>query len=225
MKKKILYVEDDDSLAFITKDNLELRGYEVDHISDSTMVIEQFRQVAYDICILDIMLPQIDGFQLAREIKKISSLTPIIFLSAKTLIEDKIEGLEIGADDYMTKPFSVKELVLRIEAILRRSKNTLRVGDEIGDLIFDSENYKVKINQEEFKLTAKECALLRLLAENKGTILKRADILLNIWGSDDFFLGRSLDVFISRIRKILKASSKVSIENIHGVGFRLVDKK
>jgi DNA-binding response OmpR family regulator len=222
MKTRILYVEDDESLAFLTKDNLEMQGYQVIHLSDGHDVLEAFQSQHIDICILDVMLPGVDGFKIAEEIKRKSFFTPIIFLTAKTLLEDKIEGLGIGADDYITKPFSIKELVLRIEAILRRYNQQVRVGSKIGDLEFDNYNYCLTIGAKKFRLTARECDLLKLFFDNLNQTITRSDILLKIWGSDDFFLGRSLDVFISRIRKLLKNSSCILIENIHGVGFKMI---
>jgi DNA-binding response OmpR family regulator len=222
MKTRILYVEDDESLAFLTKDNLEMQGYQVIHLSDGHDVLEAFQSQHIDICILDVMLPGVDGFKIAEEIKRKSFFTPIIFLTAKTLLEDKIEGLGIGADDYITKPFSIKELVLRIEAILRRYNQQVRVGSKIGDLEFDNYNYSITIGAKKFRLTARECDLLKLFFDNLNQTITRSDILLKIWGSDDFFLGRSLDVFISRIRKLLKNSSCILIENIHGVGFKMI---
>ncbi len=224
MNAKILYIEDDESLAFLTKDNLEMMGHEVFHLTDGKNIIEIFQNKHFDICILDVMLPHIDGFEIARKIRELSSFTPLIFLTAKSMTEDKIEGLEIGADDYMTKPFSIKELSLRIQAILRRSNQQIKTSKNIGDLIFESSNYCVRIGNDKFKLTAKECDLLKLFADNLNHTLKRSDILLQIWGSDDFFLGRSLDVFVSRLRKIIKHSEKICIENVHGVGFKMLEK-
>lgn len=222
MKAKILYVEDDESLAFLTKDNLEMQGYEVIHLSGGSHAVKTFQSQHIDICILDVMLPDVDGFKIAEEIKRKSIFTPIIFLTAKTLLEDKIVGLEIGADDYITKPFSIKELVLRIEAILRRCNQQVRYGSKIGDIEFDNFNYTITVGAKKYKLTSRECDLLKLFFDNMNQTIKRSDILLKIWGSDDFFLGRSLDVFVSRIRKILKNSSCILIENIHGVGFKMV---
>lgn len=223
MSAKILYVEDDESIAFLTKDNLEMQGFELIHIADGNLVIDTFKSQPFDIILLDVMLPNIDGFQLAKEIRELSSLTPIIFLTAKASLEDKIEGLETGADDYITKPFSIKELTLRIKAILKRTHQPDYLGNTIGDIVFSSKEYKVIISEKSFDLTSRECELLQLFSRNMNQTLKRSDILLQIWGSDEFFLGRSLDVFISRLRKILKHSGKISIENIHGVGFRMVE--
>lgn len=222
MKAQILYVEDDESLAFLTKDNLEMQGYHVVHLAEGYDVVKTFQSQHFDICILDVMLPGIDGFKIAEEIKEISHLTPIIFLTAKTLLEDRIEGLEIGADDYLTKPFSIKELVLRIEAILRRCNQQVSIEGPVGDIEFDSINYCITIGQRKYKLTARECDLLKLFLDNLNQTLKRSDILLQIWGCDDFFLGRSLDVFISRLRKILKDSTCIHIENVHGIGFKMI---
>ena len=219
MKTKILYVEDDESIAFLTKDGLEMQGYTVMHMARGEGVINLFQSQAFDLCILDVMLPGIDGFTLAKEIRQLSALTPIIFLSAKSTLDDKIEGLEIGADDYMTKPFSIKELTLRIDAILRRTIQTQKCTSPVDDIQFSNDDYSVIVGTKNFALTARECELFRLFFENMEVTLKRSDILLKIWGSDDFFLGRSLDVFISRLRKMLKHSNSIEIENIHGVGF------
>lgn len=224
MKAKIIYVEDDESIAYLTKDNLIMQGFEVVHIADGSLVIDTLKSQHFDICLLDVMLPNIDGFQLATEIRAISSRIPILFLTAKASLEDKIEGLETGADDYMTKPFSIKELTLRINAILRRTCQADFLGKTLGDIVFSSTEYKLLIGEKNFDLTARECELLQFFISNVNQTLKRSDILLQIWGSDEFFLGRSLDVFISRLRKILKNSNKISIENIHGVGFRMVEK-
>lgn len=223
MKTRILYVEDDESLAFLTKDNLEMLGYEVVHLCNGKNAIEILQKQHFDICLLDVMLPNMDGFQLAREIRKVSMLTPLVFLTAKAMLQDKIEGLEIGADDYITKPFSIKELTLRIEAILRRSCRHENFGKKIGDIVFESSDFRIIIGEKQINLTAKECEILKLFTQNMNQTLTRSDILLQIWGSDEFFLGRSLDVFISRLRKILKPSKNICIENVHGVGFRMVE--
>jgi DNA-binding response OmpR family regulator len=172
------------------------------------------------------MLPQVDGFEIATAIRKKDQHTPIIFLSAKSLAEDKIKGLKIGADDYMTKPFSIEELLLKIKVFLRRSQaSTDQVKkskiESIGSYHFDPSNYLLSLNGEGKKLTPKEAKLLHYLFVNKNQVLKREEILRKIWGDDDYFLGRSLDVFISRLRSYLSEDKSINIENIHGVGFRM----
>lgn len=225
MKAKLLYVEDDASLSFVTRDNLELQGYEVIHCPDGKIALEQFKANELDLCILDVMLPEIDGFQLAEEIRKYDKQIPIIFLTAKSLKEDKIRGLKIGADDYITKPFSIEELILKIEIFLRRSQIAPSSSNEIfkiGEYEFDHPNLNLKFDDsDERTLTQKEADLLKMFVEHKNTVLKRSEILIKLWGEDDYFLGRSLDVFISRLRKYLKKDDSLKIENIHGVGFRL----
>ena len=224
MKAKILYVEDDESLSFVTRDNLELKGYEIVHFADGEKALSHISQSDYDLCILDVMLPGVDGFTIAEEIRKFDQEVPIIFLTAKSLKEDKIHGLKLGADDYLTKPFSIEELILKIEIFLRRSKFSAPAPVEkftLGDFIFDYKNLSLAMNGEEKVLTQREADLLNYLCKNSGEIVKRSDILLQVWGDDDYFLGRSLDVFISRLRKYLKPDEAVNIENIHGVGFRL----
>jgi len=224
MKPHILYVEDDESLGFVTKDNLELKGYQITHCTDGQFALDTARTGEFDLCLLDVMLPEMDGFTLAKEIRKWDDHIPIIFLTAKSLKEDKINGLRLGGDDYITKPFSVEELVLKIEVFLRRSRKTMTKFNttdlKIGQFEFDHKNLTLSINSNGRKLTQKEADLLKLFIDHKNQIIKRSVILEKIWGEDDYFLGRSLDVFISRLRKYLKADETLKVENIHGVGFR-----
>jgi DNA-binding response OmpR family regulator len=222
MKPTLLYAEDDETLAFLTKDNLEQQGYEVVHCPDGSLCLEQFKNRRFDLCILDIMLPKMDGFDLAAAIRKADSDVPIIFLSAKTLKEDRLKGLRLGADDYLVKPFSIEELILKIEVFLKRSaKKAPRKGlYQIGKYQFDSENMTVFNDDEKIALTQRESELLKLFIDNKNRVLKREEILKSLWGDDDYFMGRSLDVFISRLRKILTNEKGIAIENQHGVGFR-----
>ena len=224
-KAKILYVEDDETLSFITKDNLELNGYNVTHCEDGMSALECYRNKQFDICIFDVMLPKMDGFKIAKEIRKIDQNIPILFLTAKSMQEDRIYGLELGGDDYITKPFSIEELILRIEVFLKR-KNIISTPSgilKIGIFILDYSNLKLFNGDQLIKnLTQKECDLLKLLIENKTQTLKRQTILEKLWGENDYFLGRSMDVFISRLRKYLKEDSTIKIENVHGVGFRLL---
>lgn len=224
MKKKILYAEDDTTLAFLTADNLEQR-YEVAHFANGKDAFEAFRKEEFDLCILDVMLPEMDGFELAAAIRERDVEVPIIFLSAKTLKEDRIKGLRLGADDYLVKPYSMEELILKIEVFLQRSqkqpaaKNTVC---RIGSFTFDPDNYVVIKGSETINLTERESALLKLFIDNKNTILKREMMLKSLWGTDDYFMGRSMDVFISRLRKIFKDDESIRIENIPRIGFRLV---
>lgn len=224
MKCKILYAEDDQTLAFLTKDNLEQNGYEVVHCADGNSCLETFAGQTFDLCILDIMLPKKDGFEIATEIRKVNTDVPIIFLSAKTLKEDRIKGLRLGADDYLVKPFSIEELLLKIEVFRKRSqKNT--AGEKayiVGKYRFDPRNYTLQQDEEKITLTQRESELLRLFLDNKNVVLKREEILKSLWGDDDYFMGRSLDVFISRLRKILVNEPGIAIENLHGIGFRFV---
>ena len=226
-KPTILYTEDDETLAFLTKESLEQSGFEVTHCTDGNFGFEMFKTTFFDICILDIMMPNTDGFELAANIRKQNTNIPILFLSAKTLKEDRIKGLKIGADDYLVKPFSMEELVLKIDVFLRRSQKTIlqnKIFFNIGDFQLDAENYVVLNNGHETKLTQREAALLQFFIENKNKVLKREQILTSLWGDDDYFLGRSLDVFISRLRKIIACDPNVSIENLHGIGFRFNEK-
>lgn len=223
---KIIYAEDDETLAFLTKDNLEQHGYNVTHCADGNIFLEEFKNDTFDLCILDIMLPKKDGFELATEVRKVNSDIPIIFLSAKTLKEDRIKGLRLGADDYMVKPFSIEELILKIEIFLKRSQKVAINEQHIYDLgkyKFDSKNYFVYTATEKVNLTQRESELLTLFLNNKNVVLKREEILTALWGDDDYFMGRSLDVFISRLRKIIASEDGISIENLHGIGFRFSD--
>ena len=222
---RILYVEDDETLSFITKDHLELKGYEVVHQADGALALEDFKAGDFDLCVLDVMLPRIDGFTLATEIRKRDRDIPILFLTAKSMKEDRLEGLKIGGDDYITKPYSIEELILRIEVFLRRNKVRSDMPAQeykLGKFLFDFSNLTISLGKESHQLTEREADLLKYFAENANRVIKRSEILLSIWGEDDYFLGRSLDVFVSRLRKYLKEDEQVSIENVHGVGFRFI---
>lgn len=229
MKGHILYVEDDETLGFLTKDNLEQHEYKVTHAVDGEEAWDIFKDGEYDLCVLDVMLPKLDGFSLAKKIRSMNDSIPIIFLTAKTQKDDKIGGLSLGADDYIAKPFSIEELLLKIEIFLRR-RHVISPADSdvfpLTDTIkLDAKNLTLHRPEGNKTLTQKEADLLRMFAENKGTTLKRSIILEKIWGEDDYFLGRSLDVFISRLRKYLASDPTISIDNVHGVGFRLLNKK
>ena len=221
-KYKILYAEDDETIAFLTKDNLE-QIYDVTHCENGEIALEEFKKSHFDICVFDIMMPKMDGFELATTIRQLNVEIPILFLSAKTLKEDRIKGLRIGADDYLVKPFSIEELLLKIEIFLRRSNKksiTENAVYKVGKYQFDSNNFVVFNEEEKFTLTQRESELLLLFIKNKNKVLKREEILKSLWGDDDYFMGRSLDVFISRLRKILSNEKGIVIENLHGIGFR-----
>ncbi|KAA6441706.1 response regulator transcription factor [Dyadobacter flavalbus] len=226
MKKRILYVEDDPNLAFATKDNLEEYDYEVVHATDGVEALDFFGKEHFDICVLDIMLPKMDGFTLAEKIRSSDSQVPILFLTARSLQEDKIKGLKLGADDYVTKPFSIEELKLRIDVFLRRSKSDKPEASKadaakIGKYAFDFQKLTLAINGSTQNLTFREAEVLKYLAERPDLVIRRDELLKAIWGDDDYFMGRSLDVFISRLRKYLSGDPDIRIDNVHGVGFRM----
>ncbi len=224
--KKILYVEDDETLQFVTTENLERKGYNVIQASDGEAGWLAFNQHQPDLCLLDVMLPKTDGFTLARRIRKENEQVPIIFLTAKTMKEDRIEGLVLGGDDYILKPFSVEELLLRIQVFLRRSTV---ISDELvqqktlllGALKLDSHNLILSLPDGEQNLTPREADILSLFMRHPNELLSRETILEQIWGENDYFYGRSLDVFISKIRRMLKSNPDLQLQNKHGVGFRL----
>jgi two-component system, OmpR family, response regulator VicR len=223
-KAKILYVEDDEALSYVTMENLELRGFQVDYAKDGEEALMKSNGNHYDICLLDVMLPKLDGYSLATKIREKDDDVPIIFLTAKSAKEDKIQGLRLGADDYITKPFSIEELVLKIEVFLRRSqKNTgakTTSTYNIGKYLFDHAAQILRLGDSITKLTFRENELLLYLVKSEGTVVKRDEILEKIWNDNSYFAGRSLDVFISRMRKYLKNDPSIILENIHGVGFR-----
>ncbi|MFN6177708.1 MAG: response regulator transcription factor [Flavobacteriales bacterium] len=226
-KATILLVEDDLNLGFVIQDALKRRGFTVHLCRDGKEGLRKFNEQPYDLCVLDVMLPHKDGFSLAEDIRMVNALVPIVFLTAKSQTEDRIAGFKAGGDDYLTKPFSHEELILRIEAILRRTQgkeDDPRERDrfELGDYTFDHRNLMLSHPSEERKLTKKEAEVLRLLCLHADQVLPRELVLNMVWGDDTYFLGRSLDVFISRLRKYLKLDPKVQIVNVHGVGFKLV---
>jgi DNA-binding response OmpR family regulator len=226
IKAKILLVEDDTNLGIILTDFLEMNSYSVLLATDGISGLELFKSGTFDLCILDVMLPYKDGFALADDIRKKNSEIPVIFLTAKSMEKDRIRGLKLGADDYITKPFSTEELNLRIEAILRRSKysilnNQAHAIFKIGQFIFDYTNLTLKSPSGERRLTKKESEVLRLLSLNMNQIVKREVALKNIWGDDDYFMGRSMDVYIAKLRKFLSPDNRVSIINIPRTGFKL----
>jgi DNA-binding response OmpR family regulator len=223
--RQLLLVEDDSSLGFIIQDILRNEGYTVHLATDGKEGLKQFNERDYDLCLLDVMMPEKDGFSLARDIRKVDGEVPIIFLTAKGMEQDRVEGFKSGADDYITKPFSEEEFLLRIRAILKRTGKEKDRGSKqihhIGDYIFDSESLTLTHPSGEKILTKKESALLKLLCQRKGQVVERELAGNLVWGDDSYFVGRSMDVFITKLRKYLKADEKVSITNVHGVGFKL----
>lgn len=221
-ERSILLVEDDQSLGFVIKDNLELRGFGVDWAKDGIEGLSAYKKKAYSICLFDVMLPQKDGFSLAAEIRAIDHKTPILFLTAKAMQADKLEGFRVGGDDYIIKPFSMEELVYRIEVFLKRTKQEPSLAIyQLGQFTFEYDNLLLKKDGIEQRLTQKEADVLKYFTDNAGQVVKRESILKAIWGEDDYFMGRSLDVFISKIRGYLKGDPGVEITNLHGVGFKL----
>jgi DNA-binding response OmpR family regulator len=223
---KILLVEDDMNLGFVVQDTLKMEGFRVHLCKDGKEGLLQFNKESYDLCLLDVMMPKKDGFSLAEDIRKVNQEIPIVFLTAKGMAEDKIKGLKLGADDYITKPFSSEELTLRIKAILKRNpkfKTDAREKNKftIGQFTFDSANYELSLDSIKKKLTKKEAELLKLLAEHQGQVIEREILANMIWGDDSYFVGRSMDVFITKLRKYLSDDPKIAISNVHGVGFRL----
>ena len=224
MKASILLAEDDTTLSFVIKDSLQEAGYEVITCANGELAWQQFQKKEFDICLLDVNMPVRDGFALAKRIRQQSDVVPIIFLTAKSQEEDKLKGFAAGADDYVTKPFSMQELIMRIEVFLKRTKKLKAdVKEEfiIGNLRFNYSELKIYDGIDIISLTQKEADLLKFLAMNVNKILKREEVLINVWGKDDYFLGRSMDVFITKLRKHFKADPTINLETIHGVGFRL----
>ena len=225
-KVKVLLCEDDPNLGKLLKDYLIAKDFEAELATDGAEGLKLFKRETFDFLILDVMMPVKDGFAVAKEVRKEDRHTPILFLTAKSMKEDTLEGFESGGDDYMTKPFSMEELVARIHAILRRS-TPFPVSDEetivqIGKYIFDYRKQKLSINGDEIKLTTKENELLFLLSKSRNGVLERSLALKHIWGEDSYFNGRSMDVYIAKIRKHLREDSSVEILNIHGKGFKML---
>ncbi len=227
-KTKILLAEDDPNLGSILNEYLELKGFEVTLCVDGNEGSNAISSGSFDICLLDVMMPQKDGFTLAKEIRQINEEIPIIFITAKSMKEDKIEGFTIGADDYLTKPFSMEELLLRINAVLRRVKpeaaDNKKTKFTIGKYNFDTQLQTLTIEGNTKKLTSKESELLRLLVLNKDGVLERDYALKEIWGNDDYFTARSMDVFITKLRKYLKEDPSIEIMSVHGKGFKFLEK-
>lgn len=225
-KRNILLVEDDFNLGIVVQDFLSLEGYTVHLCRDGKEGLQKFNKNNYDVCLLDVMLPEKDGYEIAEDIRKVDKEIPIIFLTAKSNPEDKVKGFKAGGDDYITKPFNREEFLLRIKAILRRANNEMDEYENegiitLGGYELDFQNLKLSHQQEERKLTKRETAILKLLSENRNKVIERSLVLNLIWGDDNYFNGRSLDVFITKLRKYLKHDEDIQINNIHGVGFKL----
>jgi DNA-binding response OmpR family regulator len=222
-KSKVFLAEDDMSLGFVIKDNLEEEGFDVVHCTDGQTAMERFNKDEFDICLLDVMMPNKDGFAVARKIRQQSDLIPILFLTSKSMEEDKVRGFQTGADDYITKPFSMQELMMRMNVFLRRTKKMHSESHEeyhIGHLRFSFTDLKLYSPERSFSLTQREADLLRFLCQHPNKVLKREEVLMNVWGKDDYFLGRSMDVFMTKLRKYFKGDSEINLETIHGLGFR-----
>ena len=224
-KLKILLCEDDENLGTLLREYLQAKGYMAELCPDGDAGYKAFLKTKFDICVLDVMMPKKDGFTLAQEIRQTNADMPIIFLTAKTLKEDILEGFKLGADDYITKPFSMEELVLRIEAILRRvrgKKNKESSVYNIGRFVFDTQKQLLTIGDKQTKLTTKENELLALLCSHANEILQRDFALKTIWIDDNYFNARSMDVYITKLRKHLKDDDQIEIINIHGKGYKLI---
>lgn len=223
-KAKILLVEDDTNLGFVIADQLKSEGYQVVLCSNGQEGHVRFTEDQFHLCIFDVMMPKKDGFTLAREIRKINGETPILFLTAKSMTEDKVAGFNAGGDDYLTKPFSFDELSVRVKALLKRVNIFEEQEDKtivLGRYVFDTENFVLKHPEFNKTLTKKEAMVLKMLCKFKNQVVPRETILTAVWGQDDYFAGRSMDVFITKLRKYLSQDETISIANIHGIGFKL----
>lgn len=223
-KAKILLVEDDANLGFVICDQLKSEGYQVVLCTNGMDGHMRFSEGEFHLCIFDVMMPKKDGFTLAREIRTMNQHIPILFLTAKAMTEDKIAGFNAGGDDYLTKPFSFDELSVRVKALLKRvniQEEPEQKVVEIGSYVFDTENFTLKHPEFEKTLTKKEAMVLKILCKFKNAVVPRENILTAVWGQDDYFAGRSMDVFITKLRKYFSMDEKISISNIHGIGFKL----
>jgi DNA-binding response OmpR family regulator len=222
----ILLAEDDVNLGHLLQTFLKSKGFNVSLAQNGKIAFEKFNNGSYQFCILDVMMPEMDGITLAKEIREIDKKTPILFLTAKSMKEDKLEGFSAGADDYLTKPFAMEELLARITAILRRTSEDIKQEDsyQIGGIKYEPEIRLLHLTEETKKLTTKENQLLHLLVKNQNEILDRQATLRAIWGDDNYFNGRSMDVYIAKLRKLLREDETIEILNVHGKGFKLVVK-
>lgn len=221
----VLLVEDDTNLGFLLRENLSAKGIKVTLAETGEEGLVSVKQQPFDLCIFDIMLPKLDGFSLAEAFRKLYPQVPFLFLTARAMEKDKIRGFEIGADDYIAKPFSFKELYYRINAILRRTHSIQEEHTtdvlELSQCKFYPDMRVLRINDEEKKMSQREAGLLEVLLRNKGNYITRSEMLKTVWGNDDYFTGKSMDVYITRLRKILKPDTKVEIENLYGTGYRI----
>lgn len=216
----ILFVEDDLNLGFVIRDTLENVPFQVTHCTNGVDAWVAFQNTQFDICLLDVMLPQSDGFKLAQQIRAVDTQIPILFVSALAQKEDRLQGLRLGADDYLTKPFSIEELILKINIFLRRA-NGLNGPKVLSTIALNRQNLTLSINGQTQSLTHREADVLAYLLEHPNVLVRRNELLQAVWGDDDYFMGRSLDVFISRLRKRIAQDATLRIENVHGVGFIL----
>lgn len=225
-KTKLLLAEDDENLGLLLKEYLVAKGFDADLYPDGEAAYKGFMKEHYDICILDVMMPKKDGFTLAKDIKIVNAEIPVLFLTAKNMKEDVLEGFKIGADDYITKPFSMEELIMRIEAILRRTSQEGQANTQqmftLGRYVFDTRKQKLSEGDVSVKLTTKESDLLKLLCQNANKVLERNYALKSIWIDDNYFNARSMDVYITKLRKHLKEEPSVEIINVHGKGYKLI---
>ncbi len=222
-KLNILLAEDDLNLGMLLVDYLETEGFHVKLCKDGELALKAFQNAAFDVCLLDVMMPKLDGFSVAKDIRSKNKSIPIIFITAKSLKADKLKGYGLGADDYITKPFDEEELLWKIKAVIRRiPEHVTEIKPEIntiGKYSFDFANQSLIIEGKTKRITEKECEILRYLSSHRNHVIKREEMLKELWGENDYFLGRSLDVFITKIRKYLKEDPELSIENVFGVGF------
>lgn len=224
-KAHILLVEDDDNLSMLLQEYLNAKGYKTDLFTNGESALKTFKNKSYDLCLIDVMMPLMDGFTLAKEIRILNKKVPIVFLTAKSLKNDVVEGFKIGADDYITKPFSMEELLFRIEAILRRTKGLItseKTFYNIGEYVFNTDTQELIYKDEVIKLTTKETELLSLLCQNINQVLDRNYALKKIWLDESYYNARSMDVYITRLRKHLSKDPRIEIMNIHSKGFKLI---
>lgn len=228
IKTRILVVEDDPNLGNILQEYLNIKGYDATLKRDGEEGLIEFNKNEYDLCLFDVMMPKLDGFSLAEKIRSVNERVPIIFLTAKSMKEDAIQGFKLGADDYMTKPFRMEELLLRIGAIMKRIRRSGTEEDvqtkfTVGKFIFDHSTQKLVIDSDVQKLTSKEADLLKMLCVHKNKVMDRSVALKKIWYDDNYFNSRSMDVYITKLRKYLKKDENLQIINVHGLGFKLVE--
>lgn len=229
-KISVLLAEDDPNLGMLLREYLNAKGYETELAENGKIAYETFMQGGFDICILDVMMPIKDGFTVAEEIRQTDKKVPIIFLTAKSMKDDKLKGFTVGADDYITKPFSMDELLMRIQAILRRTipevgKAKKKDNIKVGEFIFDYDKQVLKLGENEQRLTTKEANLLLMFCENRYDVLDRNYALNKVWGDDNYYNSRSMDVYIAKLRKYLSLDPEVELVNVHGKGFKLLAKE